>query len=65
MAVIVKFASEMSKKTLLAHLTFTRPDVVTWGTVIDSVPSFTVAAARTVGKVAPLSVDNVMLTRGS
>ena len=62
-ALIVKFVFEMSKKILLAASTFILlvvPGVD--GTVITCVPSLAVAAANTVGKVFPPSVDNKIFT---
>ena len=62
-AVIVKFVSEISKKILPTASTFTRAVVVgVLGIVSDSVPSLAVLAERTVGKVAPPSVDIEILT---
>ncbi len=51
--VMVKLASEISKKMLPTASTLMRPMVVLiCGTVTDSVPSFGVLSARTVGKVS-------------
>ena len=61
--VIVKLESEISKNTFPAASTFIRPVVVgVLGISRDSVPSFGVLAARTVGNVLPPSVDNEIFT---
>lgn len=62
-AVMVKLASEISKKILPTASTLIRAVVVApLGIVTDSVPSLVVLAAKTVGKVVPPSVDNEILT---
>jgi len=61
--VIVKFASEMSKKMFPTASTLTRAVVVGMlGMNTDSVPSFAVLALITVGNVLPPSVDSDILT---
>ncbi len=58
-----KFESEISKKTFPTASTFMRAEaVVRLGRVTGSLPSFAVDAARTVGKVAPPSVESEILT---
>ena len=58
-----KFAFDMSKKMLPTASTLMRAVVVvTFAIVTDSVPSFAVLAARTVGNVTPPSVDNEIFT---
>ncbi len=52
------------KNTLPTARTMIRPCVVETGKETSSVPSFGVAAARTVENVAPLSVESRMSTVG-
>ena len=62
---IEKSAFDMSKKMLFEHLTFTRAvEVSVLGATTASLPSFGVKEVRTCETVAPLSVDNRMLTEG-
>ena len=61
--VMVKFASEISKKMLPTASTLMRAVVVpVFGMVTDSVPSFGVLARSTVGKVIPPSVEREIFT---
>jgi hypothetical protein len=59
----VKFVLEMSKKTFAYASTLIRAVLVgVFGSTTTSEPSFGVAAANTVGKLAPPLVDSRMLT---
>src|ERR1041384_1293685 len=60
---IVKFVSETSKNMLPSASTFMRAVVVgVFGTSTDSLPSLSVLATRTIGKVMPPSVDSDIFT---
>jgi hypothetical protein len=60
---MVKFVSEISKNTFPTASTFTRAVVVdTLGMSTASLPSLTVLAAKTVGKVVPPSVESDIFT---
>lgn len=61
--VMVKLVFDISKNTLPTASTFTRAVALApTGIVTASVPSLTVLASKTVGKVCPPSVDNEILT---
>src|SRR5450432_1210822 len=64
--VIVRFASEMSKKMLPTASTLIRPwaeaTLALLGIVTTALPLLGMLAARTVGKVWPPSVESVILT---
>ena len=60
---MVKLLLEISKKIFPIDSIFTRAVVVRlFGMVTDSVPSFGVLAASTIGKVSPPSVDRLIFT---